>query len=324
MLCYALSKLYSASAFKSMQKKINFMHNRGEAMTEFHQTEIDKIFDVANIITLFRMELPPQEHCNEETYDFWEMLYMEEGVRTIKIGNAHHCLQTGQLLFYPPHIPHQFVDNLDQSCKIGLLSFQCQSEAMSYFKHKIFVLKANEKSLMIKILQQGSSIFKWFESDCVQRGMYAKKDTAPAQLYKLRLNFETFLACLYTDYQPAVRIPEYKTAKKRNQNKEDLDVVKEYLTQNLNRSLAVEQISKECRLSVSTLKRILKEEAGCGVIDYFNDLKIQKAMEFIRNSSMNFTEMSEELGFSSPFYFSRIFKKKLGVSPMEYSKSFDR
>ena len=35
-------------------------------------------------------------------------------------------------------------------------------------------------------------------------------------------------------------------------------------------------------------------------------------------SGMNFSEMSDALGFSSSFYFSRVFKKKMGMTPTEY------
>lgn len=292
-------------------------------MTELHQTNFDKVFDVACIITIFCKELSTSRRNYEEIYDFWEMVYMEEGAAVVRIGDTTHYIQAGQLLFYPPGISHQIVDNLNQTCKIGLISFRCSSEAMSSFKNKSFVLKASEKNMLIRLLHNGTAIFKWFESDCVQKGMYAANDTTPAQLFKLKLNFEMFLTCIYTDYQAAVSISDFETARKRHQNKETFNIVKTYLMQNIDRCLTVEEISKGCLIGVSTLKRILREELGCGVIDYFNDLKIEKAAELIRSSSMNVSQIAEKLGFSSQSYFSRLFKKKLEVSPLEYSKSLD-
>lgn len=289
-------------------------------MKELHQTEIHKIFDITKIITLFRADLKPSECYEQETYNFWEMLYMEDGERTIRIGDTQHCVLSGQVLFYPPDIPHQCAVKAEKTCKIGLVSFVCPSQAMSFFEHKIFTLRSSEKIILSNILKMGGSVFRWFEPECKQRGMYAVKDTDPAMLYRIKLDIETLLMALYTEYLTATKITDYETAKKRNQNKETIKFVTDFMKQNLNNNLAVEQISKECGLSVSTLKRIFKEETGSGIIEYFNDLKISKAIELIENSSLNISQISEQLGYSSPFYFSRLFKQKLGVSPLEYSK----
>jgi YesN/AraC family two-component response regulator len=49
-------------------------------------------------------------------------------------------------------------------------------------------------------------------------------------------------------------------------------------------------------------------------------LKIKEAKRLIREGQMNFTEISEFLGFSSIHYFSKLFKKPTGKSPSEYAK----
>ena len=50
-------------------------------------------------------------------------------------------------------------------------------------------------------------------------------------------------------------------------------------------------------------------------------MKIEKAKEYIRENEMNFTQISDELGFSSIHYFSRLFKKKTGMTLTEYRSS---
>lgn len=60
---------------------------------------------------------------------------------------------------------------------------------------------------------------------------------------------------------------------------------------------------------------------GCGIIDYFIDLKLRKAMELIKKGQLTITEISDILGFSSVSYFSRLFKNRINVTPTEYHKS---
>ena len=50
-------------------------------------------------------------------------------------------------------------------------------------------------------------------------------------------------------------------------------------------------------------------------------MKLKSAVTLIRERNLNFTEIAEVLGFSSVHYFSRLFKKKTGMTPSEYSSS---
>jgi len=57
------------------------------------------------------------------------------------------------------------------------------------------------------------------------------------------------------------------------------------------------------------------------VIDFFSHMKINFARRLIRENDMNFTQISEFLGYSSIHYFSRQFKKLCGMTPTEYALS---
>ena len=93
------------------------------------------------------------------------------------------------------------------------------------------------------------------------------------------------------------------------------------MEQNIKKSLTVSQIAKHFLLSESGLKKIFSKDVGCGVTDFFNNMKIEKAKEYIREDSMNFTQIADELGFGSIHYFSRLFKKKTGMTLTEYRSS---
>jgi len=97
--------------------------------------------------------------------------------------------------------------------------------------------------------------------------------------------------------------------------------VAKYMDQNIRQHLSVSSIAKHFSLSESTLKKMFSTDAGCGVTDFFNNMKIEKAKEYIREDEKNFTQISDELGFSSIHYFSRLFKKKTGMTLTEYRRS---
>ena len=70
-----------------------------------------------------------------------------------------------------------------------------------------------------------------------------------------------------------------------------------------------------------TIEQIFKDNCGLGIIEYFSLMKINAAKEMIRTNRLNFTQISEQLGYSSIHYFSRQFKKVTGMTPSEYALS---
>ena len=63
---------------------------------------------------------------------------------------------------------------------------------------------------------------------------------------------------------------------------------------------------------------LFKKLTNVGFSDYLNHLRIQHALSLINNKMTSVTQISEMCGFSDPLYFSKVFKKKMGVSPTAY------
>lgn len=74
------------------------------------------------------------------------------------------------------------------------------------------------------------------------------------------------------------------------------------------------------RLSVSRslLFSKIKAITGLGIVDYVNKVRIERAAALLLQSPMNITEISESVGFSTPRYFSKVFKETLGTTPSAY------
>lgn len=85
--------------------------------------------------------------------------------------------------------------------------------------------------------------------------------------------------------------------------------------------LNTNQICQHFSMSRSALQKLFQKGKGCGPMEYFNRIKIQRAKAMIRDGNKNFTEIAGFLSYSSPQYFSRQFKKSTGMSPMEYASS---
>ena len=85
--------------------------------------------------------------------------------------------------------------------------------------------------------------------------------------------------------------------------------------------MTIEQICRDNLIGRSQLQKIFREKCSKGVIEYFSSMKIDVAKQMIRTNHMNFTQISEQLGYTSIHYFSRQFKKITGMTPSEYASS---
>ncbi len=77
-------------------------------------------------------------------------------------------------------------------------------------------------------------------------------------------------------------------------------------------------LAKECFLSPGYLSDLLKKETGKTAKDHINDFLVDKAKHLLLGSTDSVSGIAYTLGFNYPHYFSRLFKKKTGVTPQEY------
>lgn len=77
----------------------------------------------------------------------------------------------------------------------------------------------------------------------------------------------------------------------------------------------LDELVRISRMSRSNLMRIFKKATGQSPVDYIIRLRIQKAMGLLRNTDLCITELALELGFNDSNYFTRQFRRIMGVSP---------
>ena len=100
-----------------------------------------------------------------------------------------------------------------------------------------------------------------------------------------------------------------------------LDELISYLKRNIDRPLTVNELSEATLISVAKIRKLFYKKHTCAPMQYFNQLKLEAAIELMCNTSLGYAEIAARLGFSNAAYFSKFFKNKTGMSPSEYIKS---
>lgn len=96
------------------------------------------------------------------------------------------------------------------------------------------------------------------------------------------------------------------------------DKVIEYMKNNISLRLTITDIAAEFAYSASHFQNIFRTKTGISPIDYFIHLKIQRACQLLALSDLRIKEVAAAVGYSDPFYFSRLFHKLMGSSPQAY------
>jgi len=92
----------------------------------------------------------------------------------------------------------------------------------------------------------------------------------------------------------------------------------QFLEKNLHKKLSLRQIANEAGYSPTYFTTLFRKATNYSPLSYFTHLKILKACEFLDYTRMKVKEISFQLGYFDPYYFTRDFKKKMGMSPRQY------
>jgi AraC family transcriptional regulator of arabinose operon len=91
-----------------------------------------------------------------------------------------------------------------------------------------------------------------------------------------------------------------------------------FMKENIRQLFTVENLARQQNLSVSHYTRLFKAKTGYTPIQYFNQLKIQLSCQYLYFSDRKIKEICNEIGFVDQYYYSRLFRKMMGISPAKY------
>jgi len=100
-----------------------------------------------------------------------------------------------------------------------------------------------------------------------------------------------------------------------------VDATLTFLHSNVHNPLSLAEMANHAGLSESHFSRIFKAQTGHAPLDYFILLKMQHACTLLAVTEMQIKEVAAAVGYGDPYYFSRLFKQVIGVSPREYRRA---
>ena len=100
-----------------------------------------------------------------------------------------------------------------------------------------------------------------------------------------------------------------------------IERAKVIMLENIHKDIDIQGIARNLGVSYSLFRKEFKEYTGYAPAQYFQELKLRNAKEFLAETNLPIKEISYKLNFSSYEYFLSFFKKRVGFTPTEYRNS---
>ncbi len=257
-----------------------------------------------------KLEDPVKDACViTRTLQHHEMIFICEGNGHIVIGENRYPLKKGMLFYIPPGI-QQIIERRDQ---------KPEHYMTVHFSGSRMVLTSDGKwsdqmNIQTLKLPSASKITDYIPiKELFEKLLDTWEEKGPNYEFMTGTLLRQLFICISQNNK--MQSKNYAISLK-------IDSVIEYMRQNIDRKVTLEELSQSVGLSRFYLSKTFKDATGYPIIMYFNKMKIDRAKELLIEGNKKIKEVADELGYTNEFYFSRIFKKIEGLSPSEfYSKN---
>lgn len=253
-------------------------------------------------------------HPNRVMQDWNVFVFVTNGKLPIIEDGMKYVVKDGQFLFLKKGIHHWGSETYERNSSWYYIHFSGESPKQSYEEYSLFsqtsLVPESAYQSKLTLPKYGDIKQVHYFKTRLQEILETFQSTNPLRPLLSSIKFYEVLLDLYAE----------KLQEKSNRTTHrTISKMLELFHQN-NRKLTSLEISDALNMNYSYLSKQFKEHTGKSIIHYQNEILIEKAIQIFRKENDNISEVSERLGFSNPFYFSRVFKKVTGVSPSMYLK----
>ena len=244
---------------------------------------VNKIFTAS---TMYNKENVENRRNNRER---WAIILKYEGETVYFSRGKQYLSNANNIVILPKGVSYKW--RCTRSGHYSVIEFDSESESEEILS---FSLKSSEK------------ILKLFKNLELKR-MQDKENLGLESMKDLYTVLSMLAAVEPKKYQPTEKHQKLATAL-------------EYMTQNYNIKIRNDELAALTGVSTVYFRKLFTEVMGQSPIDYIQSLRIQKAKEMLQSDYGSITDVASALGYQSIYDFSRAFKKRVGMSPIQYKK----
>lgn len=285
----------------------------------FYMYKISSLLTISKIVTIHYQKLLKNYVFPKEKHNFWELIYCDKNEVFVTVEDDKKLLKKGEVVFIAPNETHSVeCDNLSDA-NIFIISFDCRSKTMNYFKGKRFIVPEDLRFLLASIMSEAKHTFVIPDFNPNLDKLVLRSDPNVGGAQVIKNNLEELL----------IKLIRFETAKPTSQEVfiskiEDSgaleDEIIKILENNVYSNVTLDAISSALHYGKTTICKTFKKKTGKTIIGYYLEIKIEESKKLIRENK-SFSEISSALGFDSLPHFTKTFKRITTMTPREYKNS---
>lgn len=251
------------------------------------------------------------------THSSMEIMYVISGECKVEVEMQELQMKKHQFIFIDSDVPHRLIVEKNKPCRMLNLEFALTNMNRTFPTINELAEESDELQELLArneayhLLKDRNGVFHSL------RNLVLELDN---RMNEVRDNY-LMVHILFTQLLLLIARNVADTKDQSIQlSNPYLKKVIEYLHENYDYDIKIEQLSTITHLHPNYLHRIFKESMGCTIIDYLTKIRMEKAKMLITQTDIPITEVASFIGMNSSQYFSKVFKKHIGITPSALRK----
>lgn len=250
--------------------------------------------------TFIKGGAPGHSTYRENGRDDFQLLYVTNGEYRFVFDGVEHTVLPGMVALYKPGDVQKYYVVSDNDTEIfwtHFTGYDCERylNELGFDHSGIFFVGSNEKFTIL---------YRW-----IIKELQLKRDN----YINIGTGYFKQLLCLMSR--------NYHAGTEQNNETHFAESAMLYFYRNFNKNISIDEYALSLNITPCWLRRCFKKHTGVSPQRFLNDIRLSYARELLLTSDLKIAEISERCGYENPFYFSRIFTKNIGCSPIQFKKN---
>ena len=245
-------------------------------------------------------------HSTLHTHPFTELFYVVDGKGEFNIQGQRFPVKPNDFVIINPQVEHTELSSPDEPLEYIVLGIR----GLSFSN--------------LTPVSEGGHPFSFFnlrdEQKDILRYLNAMVQEATSQSMSYELVCHNLLEILL------IKILRHQhfdlEVGKQSKVTKDISFIKHYLETYYHESIQLEDLASMTHLSRFYISHSFKKEIGMSPMEYLIAIRIKESKILLRTTNYSISQVADIVGFTTPTYFSKQFRKSTGISPTDYREQF--
>ncbi|MDG6099934.1 helix-turn-helix domain-containing protein [Alteromonas sp. ZYF713] len=228
------------------------------------------------------------------------LLFCLKGKGEIKLDNITFNVEEGCAVIIPPYVSHLYQADEKNPWSLFWIHFDGHQVTKMLEQLEVDVLKPLLYVASSQVVRQAfEDVYACLNYNHSESGLFAMHAEFLRLLSRIKL--------------------EHSSSRAKSQRKQDgITASIQFMENHLDMAIPLSDLAAQAGWSVAHFSKLFRDRTNQSPTAYFIQLKIRRACDQLYQTNLSVQEIAEQLGYSDPYYFSRIFKRVQGISPIKY------